>query len=108
MANHNLASNVYEALYVLSAMRRMLDQKRLSHSLVIIAFARIVILATYRTRSSRSLFSTWSAEIFYALLIFRNSNEAEAKSIQCMAADCSIVMDERTVELLVDDATMER
>lgn len=35
-------------------------------------------------------------------------NEGEAKEIQCMAPKCSIVMDERTVELLVDEDAMER
>lgn len=34
--------------------------------------------------------------------------EGEAKEIQCMASKCNIVMDERTVELLVDEATCDR
>jgi ariadne-1 len=34
--------------------------------------------------------------------------EGEAKEIQCMAPKCNIVMDERTVELLVDEATCDR
>lgn len=34
--------------------------------------------------------------------------EGEAKAIQCMAANCNIVMDERTVSMLVDSATLDR
>lgn len=42
------------------------------------------------------------------VLIHCNSAEGEAKSIQCMSHNCNIVMDERTVELLVDAATMDK
>lgn len=37
-----------------------------------------------------------------------SSNEGEAKSIECMAADCNIIVDERTVALLIDHDTLDR
>ncbi|KAL7007946.1 hypothetical protein EMMF5_002595 [Cystobasidiomycetes sp. EMM_F5] len=36
------------------------------------------------------------------------NNEGEAKSIECMAADCNIIVDERTVALLIDHDTLDR
>lgn len=47
-------------------------------------------------------------DCYSSYLTNKINNEGEAKSIQCMAGDCAIVVDERTVELLVTEVTMER
>ena len=47
-------------------------------------------------------------ECYTSYLQQKIKDEGEAKEIQCMAPKCNIVLDERTVELLVDEATCDR
>ncbi|CAD6568461.1 MAG: hypothetical protein CYPHOPRED_002569 [Cyphobasidiales sp. Tagirdzhanova-0007] len=47
-------------------------------------------------------------ECYTSYLDQKIKEEGEAKSIQCMSHNCNIVVDERTVELLVDSSVMAR
>lgn len=38
----------------------------------------------------------------------RRCRDGEAKRIQCMASDCPSIVDEKTVEMLMDDATSQK
>lgn len=45
--------------------------------------------------------------LFFAIPACYIRHERESKTIECMAPDCHILMDARTVELLVDEFLMD-